>query len=364
MTSLFQDQSRATFAQAGPIDRDPRWTAVMARDPAFDGKFVYAVKTTGVYCRPTCPSRRAKPENVTFYETCENAERAGFRACKRCRPSQAPAVQHNAAVIAAACRTIERVHGGVTLQRLADEAGMSRYHFHRLFRSVTGVTPKAYADARRAMRVRQKLADRSASVTAAIYQAGFNSNGRFYARSDSMLGMTPTAFRSGGAETVIKYATGQCSLGSVLVALSVKGVCAILLGDDPAKLIADLRSSFPRAELVGGNAEFDQWVATVIAFVEAPPLGLDLPLDIRGTAFQQRVWRVLQAIPAGATASYAEIARRIGAASAVRAVARACSANTLAVVIPCHRVVRSNGALSGYRWGIARKRALLAKEQK
>jgi AraC family transcriptional regulator, regulatory protein of adaptative response / methylated-DNA-[protein]-cysteine methyltransferase len=353
--------ANAPRAQA-QIARDPRWTAVVARDPACDGKFVYAVKTTGVYCRPTCPSRRAKPQNVAFYATCEQAERAGFRACQRCRPKQVSPAKEHAALIAAACRKIEQSDGETTLQALAASVGMSSFHFHRLFKSATGLTPKAYGDAHRSKRVRSELADRHNSVTEAIYGAGFNSNGRFYERSNSVLGMTPTAFRSGGADVDIKFAVGECSLGSILVAVSGKGVCAILLGDNPDELARDLQDRFPRANLIGGDAEFDELVATVVGFVEAPGLGLALPLDVRGTAFQQRVWQALRAIPAGKTTSYAEIARWIGAPKAVRAVAQACGANAIAVAIPCHRVVRNDGSPSGYRWGVERKRALLAKE--
>jgi AraC family transcriptional regulator of adaptative response/methylated-DNA-[protein]-cysteine methyltransferase len=223
------------------------------------------------------------------------------------------------------------------------------------------LTPKAYAAERRADRVRRELA-RSDTVTGAIYDAGFNSSGRFYAQADRMLGMTPARYRAGGAEAEIRFAVGECSLGSILVAGSDRGVCAILLGDDPDALVRDLQDRFPQARLIGGDAAFEQWVARVVGFVEAPGLGLDLPLDVRGTAFQQRVWRALQEIPPGSTASYSEIALRIGAPKSVRAVAQACGANPLAVAIPCHRVVRQDGGLSGYRWGVARKRALLARE--
>ena len=248
-----------------------------------------------------------------------------------------------------------------SLDALAATAGLSRFHFHRLFKAITGLTPRAYADAQRASRVRRELRQ-SATVTQAIYEAGFNSNGRFYASAPKVLGMTPTDFRAGGAGASIRFALGECSLGSILVAASDKGVCAILLGDDPDALARDLQDRFPRATLSGGDAGFEAWVARVVGFVEAPRLGLDLPLDVRGTAFQQRVWRALSNIPAGSTASYAAIAQQIGAPRALRAVAQACAANPLAVAIPCHRVVRSDGALSGYRWGVERKRALLDRE--
>jgi AraC family transcriptional regulator of adaptative response/methylated-DNA-[protein]-cysteine methyltransferase len=230
-----------------------------------------------------------------------------------------------------------------------------------VFRATTGVTPRAYAAAHRARRVRDELS-RSSTVTEAIYGAGFNSSGRFYATSSEVLGMTPSDFRAGGSGTAIRFAVGECSLGSILVAATDRGVCAILLGDAPEPLVRDLQDRFPRARLIGGDRDFEQLVARVVGLVEAPALGLDLPLDVRGTAFQQRVWRALRAIPAGSTATYTQIAERLGAARAVRAVARACAANAIAVAIPCHRVVRSDGGLSGYRWGVARKRALLARE--
>jgi AraC family transcriptional regulator, regulatory protein of adaptative response / methylated-DNA-[protein]-cysteine methyltransferase len=341
--------------------KDPRWAAVVARDPNADGKFFYSVKTTGVYCRPSCASRLARSENVAFHSTRAAAERAGFRPCKRCKPDQAPLAVQHAATVERICRRIE---GAVTLPNLAAlarEAAMSPYHFHRVFKAITGLTPRAYAAADRAQRVRRELG-RSRTVTEAIFDAGFNSGGRFYATADQVLGMTPTDYRAGGARTEIRFAVGECSLGSILVAKSAKGVCAILLGDDPDQLTRDLQDRFPRAHLIGADADFEELVAKIVGFVETPAVGLDLPLDVRGTAFQQRVWQALRKIPAGSTASYSDIAQRIGAPKSVRAVAQACAANAIAVAIPCHRVVRNDGALSGYRWGVARKRALLARE--
>jgi AraC family transcriptional regulator, regulatory protein of adaptative response / methylated-DNA-[protein]-cysteine methyltransferase len=338
-----------------------RWAAVQRRDPAADGVFFYSVRSTGVYCRPTCAARLPRRENVRFHLTCADAERVGFRSCKRCRPTEAPLAARRAAGIAKACRLIEESEEMPALDTLAAAAGMSRFHFHRVFKAITGVTPRDYATARRASRVRTELRH-SATVTDAIYGAGFNSNGRFYATSSKVLGMTPSDFRAGGAEVSIRFAVGECSLGSILVAASAKGVCAILLGDDPEALTRNLQDRFPSARLTGGDAEFEEWVAKVVGFVEAPRLGLDLPLDVRGTAFQQRVWRALSEIPVGSTTSYADIAQKIGAPGAVRAVAQACGANTLAVAIPCHRVVRTDGGLSGYRWGVERKRALLDRE--
>ena len=340
---------------------EERWAAVARRDRSADGSFYYSVRTTGVYCRPSCAARLALRENVRFHSSCEEAERAGFRPCKRCRPNEAGLAERRAAVVASACRLIETSEEMPNLEALAESAGVSRFHFHRVFKSVTGLTPKAYAAAHRARRVREEL-PRSDTVTAAIYGAGFNSGGRFYATATETLGMTPTRFRSGGAGTSIRFAVGECSLGAILVAATDRGVCAILLGDEPDALVRDLEDGFPKAKLIGGDRGFEEWVAKVVGFVEAPALGLDLPLDVRGTAFQQRVWRALREIPAGSTASYSEIAERIGAPKAVRAVAQACASNAIAVAIPCHRVVRNDGALSGYRWGVERKRALLERE--
>jgi len=340
---------------------DPRWAVVVARDPVADGKFFYSVRTTGVYCRPSCAARLARPENVRFHATCADAEQAGFRPCKRCKPDQAPLVTQHAAKVAGICRLIEDADTVPGLEELASCAGLSTYHFHRVFKAATGLTPKAYAAAHRARRVRTEL-DRSGTVTEAIFDAGYDSTGRFYEESGEMLGMTPSNYRKGGANTEIRFAIGECSLGSILVATSGRGVCAIHLGDDPDTLARELQDRFARADLIGGDKEFEQLVAKVVGFVESPRLGLNLPLDVRGTAFQQRVWQALRKIPAGSTASYADIAMRIGSPKSVRAVARACAANTLAVAIPCHRVVKNDGALSGYRWGVERKRALLERE--
>jgi AraC family transcriptional regulator of adaptative response/methylated-DNA-[protein]-cysteine methyltransferase len=342
-------------------ENDPRWAAVVARDSKADGAFYYSVKTTGVYCRPSCGARRARPENVAFHLTREDAERAGFRPCKRCKPDRPTAALEQSALIANACRFIEESEEAPSLAQLAERAGSSVYHFHRLFKAATGLTPKAFAAAQRAKRMRNALTQ-PGTVTGAIYEAGYNSNGRFYETSNQMLGMTPSTYRSGGDRIGIRFAVAECSLGSILVAESDRGICAILLGDGPAALVRDLQDRFPRANLIGGDEAFEQRVAQVIGFVEAPALGLDLPLDIRGTAFQQRVWQALRKIPAGSTASYTGIARLIGAPKSVRAVAQACGANALAVAIPCHRVVRNDGDLSGYRWGVERKRALLARE--
>jgi AraC family transcriptional regulator of adaptative response/methylated-DNA-[protein]-cysteine methyltransferase len=362
MMMRIEDQTNGAAAARGYVGDAARWAALVSRDPAADGRFFVAVRTTGIYCRPSCGSRRPRRENVRFYDSGAEAAAAGFRPCKRCRPDQAmsPAAVR-AAAVARACRLIEEAEELPDLAALAAAGGMSRFHFHRVFKEQTGLTPRGYAAARRAARVRASLPG-SATVTAAVYDAGFNSGGRFYAAATGMLGMTPRRFRAGGVGETIRFAVGQCSLGAVLVAATDQGVCAVTLGDDPAALVRDLEDRFPAAELVGGDADFEGLVARVIGLIEAPGQGLDLPLDIRGTAFQQRVWQALRDIPPGRRATYAEIAARIGAPRAVRAVAQACAANPLAVAIPCHRVVRTDGALSGYRWGVERKAKLLERE--
>jgi AraC family transcriptional regulator of adaptative response/methylated-DNA-[protein]-cysteine methyltransferase len=344
-----------------PTQDDPRWAAVLARDPAADRQFVYAVRTTGVYCRPSSLSRLPRPENVEFFATAAEAEAAGYRPSKRAAMDQSQVAAQHARLVANACRCIELAEQAPSLQQLALAAGLSSYHFHRVFKATTGLTPKAYANAHRGEKIRQQLADGD-SITDALYEAGFNSNSRFYEASGRLLGMKPGQYRNGGADTEIRFAVGECSLGSILVASSALGVCAILLGDDPDLLVRDLQDRFRNATLLGGDEDFEQLIARVVGFIEAPSLGLDLPLDLRGTAFQQRVWLALKEIPAGSTASYAEIAQRIGAPKSFRAVAQACGANSLAVAIPCHRVVRSDGNLSGYRWGVERKRQLLDRE--
>ena len=340
---------------------DDRWNAIRQRQARADGSFYYAVRTTGVYCRPSCGARTPRRENVRFFEDTAAAERAGFRPCKRCKPDATAPAERQAALVAQACRTIEQAEELPRLAQLAEAAGLSRFHFHRLFKRVTGLAPKAYAAAVRAQRVRERL-PASGSVTSAIYDAGFNSNGRFYAQSNAALGMRPSSYRAGGVGAEIRFALARCSLGSILVAATERGVCAITLGDDPDALLRDLQDRFPRARLRGGDADFERMVATVIGFVESPAVGLDLPLDLQGTSFQLRVWQALRAVPAGQTVTYGEIARRLGIPKASRAVGGAIAANPVAVAVPCHRVIRSDGDISGYHWGVARKRALLARE--
>lgn len=346
---------------AHPLTVDPRWTQLVARDESADGHFVYGVLTTGVFCRPSCASRQPSPENVRLYDSVERAQEAGFRPCKRCRPIGPTLAEEHAALVARACRSLESTESLPTLGELAAEAGLSPSYFHRLFKAHTGVSPKAYAALLRRQRVQRELT-RQDNVTDAIFAAGYVSSGRFYEQSDSMLGMTPSAWRAGGTGVTVRFAVGTCSLGEILVAHSGRGLCAVLLGEDAETLIQDLQDRFHDATVLGGDADFDGIAAEVIAYVDDPTLGLSLPVDIRGTAFQRRVWTALREIPSGETRSYADVARAIGKPKAHRAVASACGANPVAVVVPCHRVMRSDGGLGGYRWGLATKRTLLARE--
>lgn len=343
-------------------EQDPRWAAILARDSKADTLFVYGVKTTGVYCRPSSVSRLPRPENIEFFDTPAQAEAAGYRPSKRAAGDQTQRAAQDAQRVADACRHIEQAEIPPNLNTLATLAGLSPFHFHRIFKAVTGLTPKGYASAHRSQKVRNGLKAKQ-TVTNALYDAGFNSNSRFYESADQLLGMKPSDYKAGGTNSAILFAVGECSLGSILVAQSSRGVRAILLGDEPDQLVRDLQDQFPNADLVGADHNFEQLIAHVVGFIEAPALGLDLPLDLRGTAFQQRVWQALRDIPVGDTASYGQIAERIGAPKSFRAVAQACGANCLAVAIPCHRVVRSNGDLSGYRWGVERKQQLLDRER-
>ena len=350
-----------TTERAAATLRDPRWRALMSRDAKADGAFVYSVQTTGVYCRPSCAAKRARPENVRFFANAREAQAAGFRACKRCKPDQPPLIEQYGKKVTQACRLIESAETPLSLEALAERVAMSPYHFHRIFKQIAGMTPRQYAAAHRERRMRDQLQS-GARITDAIFDAGYGSNSRFYEKASAVLGMKPREYRAGGANATIKFAVGECSLGSILVAQSEHGICAILLGDDPDALVRDLQDRFPRANLIGGDRQFEGVVATVVGFVESPEIGLHLPLDVRGTTFQQRVWRALRSIPAGKTVTYTQLAKRIGMPKAVRAVASACASNAIAVAIPCHRVIRNDGALSGYRWGVERKRVLLDKE--
>ncbi len=321
------------------------------------------VKTTGVYCRPSCPARKPLRKNVGFHATCAEAEASGFRACKRCKPNASAGADNHADKVAAACRMIESADTPPRLDELAAASGLSAYHFHRVFKAAMGLTPKAYATAHRDKRVRETLKGNT-SVTDAIYEAGFNSSGRFYDGAQRALGMKPRAFRAGGADMQIRYAIAPCSLGLVLAGVTDAGVCAIFLGDDETELRQQLTARFPKAEITEAKKSLGKLLGDIVASITIPAKAAALPLDIRGTAFQQRVWAALRDIPPGETATYAEIANRIGAPKAVRAVGTACGANPVAIAVPCHRVVGSDGKLTGYRWGVERKRALLTRERK
>ncbi len=367
-------RARATasvgLVQQSAIEADPRWKAICERDASADRTFVYGVRTTGVYCAPSCRARRARPENVSFHSTPEDAEREGFRPCKRCRPDEAPRARQRDEAIAKLCRRIEESADAVPLDELAAMLGASASHAHRLFKERTGLTPREYAAAVRARRAREALGT-SASVTEAIYQSGYSSSGRFYERSTDALGMRPSEYRNGAEFLQIRYALCECSLGHALVAVTDKGVCAVLFADESAtaqsaerELVDDLRARFSKAKITAATSELDETVRAVVAVLDAPMASSSLPLDIRGTLFQQRVWEALRRIRPGETQTYTQLAEALGAPNATRAVASACAANPIAVLIGCHRVLRADGSLAGYRWGLDRKRALLDRERR
>jgi len=340
---------------------DIRWQAVSGRDRSADGSFLYGVATTGVYCRPSCAARTPLRRNIRFFATGDEAEAAGFRACKRCRPQEATPQAAQTALIERACALIVSAETVPALETLASQVGLSPFHFHRLFKAATGITPKAYFNAERARRLRAEI-DNGETITAAIYGAGYGSSSRFYETADHRLGMPARTFARGAEGVAMRFAIGQCSLGAVLVAATERGIAAVEFADDPDVLLRSLQQRFPAAELIGADPEFEHLVAAVIGAIEEPQRAVDLPLDIRGTAFQEQVWQALRHIPLGATATYAEIAAQIGRPAATRAVANACGQNRIAVLIPCHRVVRTDGSGGGYRWGIDRKAKLIARE--
>jgi AraC family transcriptional regulator of adaptative response/methylated-DNA-[protein]-cysteine methyltransferase len=344
------------------LDLESCWTAVAKRDAGADGKFFYGVRTTGVYCRPGCASRLPLRANTVFFDTTTAAEAAGFRACKRCRPADGSAATRHLAAIEKACALLRTGETMPTLAELANAAAISRFHFHRVFKQITGVTPRDYARSHRLGRLGEKL-DAGQPIAASIYDAGFGSSSRAYEAAPAGLGMTPGARRRGGSGETIRFVTVATPLGWALVAATERGICMTALADDRDSLALALRQRFPAAELIAEDAGLKEWAERIVRFITAPDQNLDLPLDIRGTAFQARVWRALRKIPLGKTASYSEIAATLGQPKAVRAVAQACAANKLALIVPCHRVVRSDGDLGGYRWGVERKRALLAREQ-
>lgn len=341
-----------------------RWRAVRARDPRFDGAFVFGVRSTGVYCRPSCPARRPRRRNVVFFPVAEAAEGAGFRSCRRCRPREASPRDRETARVREVCRRIEaeaETEAAPSLARLAAGVGWGPHHLQRTFKRIVGVSPRQYADALRLRSLRERLR-KGVAVTTAIYESGYGSSSRVYERADR-LGMTPATYRRGGRGARLAYATAPSALGRVLVAATERGVSAVRLGDSEGALVEALRAEFPAAEIVGDEERVGRWLKAVLQRIDGGPPHADLPLDIRGTAFQQRVWDALRAIPFGEVRSYGEVARAIGRPRASRAVARACATNPVAVVIPCHRVVPGGGGPGGYRWGAERKRELLAREQ-
>jgi AraC family transcriptional regulator, regulatory protein of adaptative response / methylated-DNA-[protein]-cysteine methyltransferase len=355
------DVSKAALRCRYTTDRQ-RWRALLKRDRAAEGEFVYSVATTGIYCRPGCPSRLPNRDNVQFFDRCSDAERAGFRACRRCDPVGPTQKQRQVEAVARACKVVAASEELPSLSALASAARVSRYHFHRVFKNVIGLTPRQYAAGLRGHRVRSELRKR-ASVTDAIYRAGYGANSRFYENSPDILGMTPREYKSGGSGISIHYAIAPCALGLLLVAATKRGICAVALGETPAALERELRGRFPGASIQQGGRLLNGKVRAVVRRANNPATSAELPLDVRCTAFQERVYQALKEIPVGGTATYKEIAARIGAPAAVRAVAGACAANPIALLIPCHRVVRTNGEISGYRWGIKRKRLLLKQEQ-
>lgn len=338
-----------------------RWQAVCDRDSRFDNDFVFAVTTTKIYCRPSCPARRPNRVNTAFYDTAACAERAGFRACKRCYPNSASIASRRVMAVRQACQLIEEAIETPQTLELAEAVGMSVSHFHRQFKQLVGVTPKEYAAGRRVKKLQEKLLA-GGRVTDAIYEAGYGSSSRAYAAAKSTLGMTHSRYRSGGQNVTIEFVMTKTSLGWLLIAASKEGICCIEIGDTKKELQDSVRKRFPAAKIIKGSETLNNWIGVVADYIDVPSRGIDLPLHVQGTAFQRKVWRALQKIPIGQTASYKEVADSIGQPKAVRAVAQACGANALALAIPCHRVVRTDGSLGGYRWGTDRKTALLQRE--
>jgi AraC family transcriptional regulator of adaptative response/methylated-DNA-[protein]-cysteine methyltransferase len=350
-------------AAAPTLDATRRWHIVLARDRRYDGAFVYAVRSTGIYCRPSCPSRRPRRALVEFYPIPEAAEAAGFRACRRCRPRLVPGADPAVAIVRELCRLIDAsLDDPADLHRLGQAVGRSPYQVLRAFRRVLGVSPREFRDARRVARLKTSLKERR-HVSPAVYEAGYGSSSRVYERAAATLGMTPATYGRGGRGAVIRYAIAPSPLGQLLVAATERGICRLGLADDAAGLERDLRTEFPAAEIARDDGRLASWIRAILRHLEGREPSLDLPLDIRATAFQQRVWTELRKIPYGGTRSYQSVARAIGRPRAARAVARACATNPVPLAIPCHRVVRGDGALGGYRWGVERKQRLLDTER-
>ncbi|MBA3356664.1 MAG: bifunctional DNA-binding transcriptional regulator/O6-methylguanine-DNA methyltransferase Ada [Pyrinomonadaceae bacterium] len=343
--------------------QDELWHAVMAKDSRFDGAFVFAVSSTKIYCRPSCPSRRPSRERVSYFRLPEAAEQAGFRACRRCHPKRTTSTDPQIEMVRRACRYIEtQDETSVTLADLGEHIGISAFHLQRVFKRIMGITPRQYADACRIGKFKTRVRE-SGSVTGAMYDAGFSSSSRLYARAPAELGMTPATYGRGGRGAIINYTIAPCSLGLLLVAATERGVCAVKLGDSDAALEADLTREYPSAKIHRADSVLSQPVDKLLNYLSGKQPDLQLPLDIQATAFQWQVWENLRAIPYGETRSYAEVAKAMGRPTAVRAVARACATNPVALVIPCHRVIREDRSLGGYRWGLERKDALLEQEK-
>ncbi len=350
-------------ATQSPQTPDPEaaWAAVVARDARFDGRFVCAVASTRIYCRPSCPSRRPLRSNVRFFATPEEAEGAGYRACRRCRPRQGE-VSRQAEAVRRACAYLEaHLEDSPTLADLSQEVGLSPHHLQRTFKAATGLSPKQYAARLRAAQFKAEV-QRGESVTSATYGAGYGSSSRLYEKADANLGMTPGAYRRGGKGMHIRYTLADSPFGRLLVGATERGICAVTLGDEDSILVAELRREYPNAEIGRDDVALQDWVAEILPRLEGPAAARELPLDLQATSFQWRVWRALQEIPYGETRSYGEIAAALGQPRAVRAVARACAGNRVALVVPCHRVVRGDGETGGYRWGTGRKQRILDRE--
>ncbi len=358
MSALMKEQMNLL-----PDDTQAQWQAVLTRDARCDGQFVFAVSSTSIYCRPSCPSRRPHRERVTFFQLPEQAEQAGFRACRRCHPRNARAREPQIQMAQEVCRMIDE-NGGepITLATLSEQLGVSSFHLQRTFKSIMGITPKDYAETSRVNRFKQGVR-KGEAITNAIYDAGFGSSSRLYESASAQLGMTPATYGKGGRGAVINYAIVETPLGRLLVAATNKGVCSVMLGDSDASLKADLLQEFPAAEICLDEKPLRSSLSAIVEHLKNKSPHIDLPLDIRATAFQRQVWEQLRAIPYGETHSYSEVAKAIGQQKAVRAVARACATNPVALVIPCHRVIREDKSLGGYRWGLERKKKLLATEK-
>ena len=354
---------RTMNAIAPSFDDDARWRAVLARERAVDGRFVYAVRTTGIYCKPSCPSRQPRRDNVRFFADGGSARAAGFRACKRCKPDLAAHTDPAAAMVKRACAFIDaRTDGPPTLDALARHLGLSPFHVQRTFTRVMGLSPRAYADERRLGRLKHRL-KRGAGVTDALYDSGYGSSSRLYEHAGAKLGMTPATYRKGARDVRIEYAIVPSALGPMIVASTARGLAYVAFDDDEAALEAALRAEYPHAALARDDHGLGRYVTPIVAHVGGKPRALDLPLDVQATAFQRRVWQALRSIPIGETRTYQDLARRVGAPKAARAVGSACARNPVSIVVPCHRAIRGDGSLGGYAWGLARKERLLAMER-